>query len=238
MSFDLEEFINLSSGTWNACTTSFEGHTGGQTEYYNEATPHMWDIDGFEWMEATGSFEMPLGDLSLTAAQPNLPSAPLSQSNVFISFEEFEQFIYPTANISSGSSSTSSAASDGSSPTPSTSDQQSPDNHSTQPSPNSPSDSDLTCSFCAKTFEKRHMLTRHRNQHIKPIPCPISGCSHRTAKKRDMQRHVIVHHATEAPVAVPKFICPVVTCKHSETGFKRRDHLVRHVKKLHPGISF
>lgn len=164
--FDLEEFINqysMSSETWDNNTTSFESSTQGvQSEYYSQTTPHMWDNESYEWMNtAADSFGMPLGDLPLTAAQSNPPSAASSLSNVFISFEEFEQFIYPSEpflSFPSGSSSTSSALSDTSSPSTSytTSDSQTPPSHSPQPSP--PSDSVFRCKFCAKTFDKRHEL--------------------------------------------------------------------------------
>jgi hypothetical protein len=166
LTFDLEEFISqytMSSEAWDNNTTSSESAPQGmQPEYYSQTTPQFWDNENYEWMNtAADSFDMPLGDLPLTAAQSNLPSAASSLSNVFISFEEFEQFIYPSEpflSVPSGSSSTSSALSDSSSPSTSytTSNSQTPETQSPQPSP--PSNSVFRCEFCAKTFDKRHEL--------------------------------------------------------------------------------
>jgi len=250
LSFDLEEFINqytMSSETWDNNTNSFESEINGvQPRHQFETTSQMWANENYQWMATTAeSFDMPWGDLPLTAAQPGLPSAASSLSNVFVPFEEFEQLFYPSPtslNYSPGPSSSGSLLIDGSSPSTSeiNFDQQSPENQSPESSeslpPSPPSDSVLRCSFCAKTFDKKHLLNRHKIQHTKPVRCPIPDCNHRTAKTRDMQRHMVVHHSTEAPIAVPKFTCPVATCKHAGVGFKRRDHLVRHMKNLHSGV--
>ncbi|CZR63270.1 uncharacterized protein PAC_13167 [Phialocephala subalpina] len=215
LSFDLEEIINqytMSQGTWDIENT-------------------------FEWTQPE-SFDM--WDFPMTAAQLDVP--PVSGlSGAYIPFEDFEQLFYPSPATSSADS----LSLDGLSPSTSETVSDPQDSQSQSPRPRSPpSSSAFNCSFCAKTFEKRHLLNRHEKQHTKPIQCPIPGCNHSTAKRRDMQRHIIVHHPNDnsAPVelsTVPQFLCPVVGCKHAEagSGFKRKDHLVRHLKRIHPGMS-
>jgi hypothetical protein len=215
LSFDLEEIINqytMSQGTWDIENT-------------------------FEWTQPE-SFDM--WDFPMTAAQLDVP--PVSGlSGAYIPFEDFEQLFYPSPATSSADS----LALDSLSPSTSETVSDPQDSQSQSPRPPSPpSSSAFNCSFCAKTFEKRHLLNRHEKQHTKPIQCPIPGCNHSTAKRRDMQRHIIVHHPNDnsAPVelsTVPQFLCPVVGCKHAEagSGFKRKDHLVRHLKRIHPGMS-
>ncbi|KAE8450424.1 hypothetical protein EG329_006499 [Mollisiaceae sp. DMI_Dod_QoI] len=212
--------------------------------------PETWtNEDSFEWgPHPEESFDMALwGDLSLTAAQPDLfPMTSSSLSNVYVPFEDFEQLFYSSSgsqppDLSPGNSSESFLLDGLSSSTPETiSDKQGSESQSPQPRPSS-SSRVYKCSFCAKTFDKRHLLNRHEKQHTKPVQCPVPGCSHSTAKRRDMQRHIIVHHpnddAAEPSMVMRQFMCPVAGCKHAEAGFKRKDHLVRHMKRIHPGMS-
>jgi len=224
MSFDLEEFINQ-------YTTSSE----------------TWNNENFDWMGQPQESDMSLwGDLSLTAAQQDLiHTTPSGFSEIYVPFEDFEQFFYsspePQIHPSPGYSSSDSLFLDGLSPSTSEtiSDQPSSQSQSPQP-PTPPSDSGSVykCRFCAETRDKRHLLNRHEKQHIKPVRCPVPGCNHGTAKRRDMQRHIIVHHRDSDPsVVVPQFMCPVAGCKHAVAGFKRKDHLVRHMERKHPGMS-
>ncbi|KIM95375.1 hypothetical protein OIDMADRAFT_148968 [Oidiodendron maius Zn] len=102
------------------------------------------------------------------------------------------------------------------------------------PSPSRP----YPCSVCAQSFDKRHKLNRHMQLHDKPISCPI--CDHRTAKNRDMKRHVNVRHTNdEIPqsyLSKDRYPCPVVECKYAKEGFKRKDHLSRHLRRKHRGL--
>jgi len=226
LSFDFEEFIK---------------------QY---TSPETWaNENNFEWAtRPEESFDMASwGDLSLTAAQLDLsPMTSSIFSDVYVPFEDFQQIFYFSPESQppypSPGNSSDSLLLDGLSPSiPETfSDQQGSTSQSPQPTSSS-SSSVYKCSFCAKTFDKRHLLNRHEKQHTKPVQCPVSGCSHSTAKRRDMQRHIIVHHpnddSAQPSMVVPQFMCPVAGCKHAEAGFKRKDHLVRHMKRIHPGMS-
>jgi len=94
------------------------------------------------------------------------------------------------------------------------------------------------CRHCARSFTKKHLRTKHEQVHTKPILCPLAPtCQHRTAMKRDMRRHVAVHHAGDtavsSPVPIQNFTCAVSGCRSEHMGFKRKDHLTRHVRKVH-----
>ncbi|KUJ07006.1 uncharacterized protein LY89DRAFT_375069 [Mollisia scopiformis] len=198
-----------------------------------------WDNGTFEWMpQPEENLDMSWGDIPFPAVKPDLSMSSSGTSNFYVPFEEFEQMFYPSPDSqpqhpSSESSFAGSLLSDRSSPSTSETISDRPTSETQSPSPPSTGPA-FKCRFCADTFEKRHLLNRHENKHTKPVPCPVSGCPHRTAKRRDMQRHVVVHHSHEAPVAVPKFLCPVGGCKYAEAGFKRKDHLVRHLERKHP----
>ncbi|KAH6676303.1 hypothetical protein B0J14DRAFT_560610 [Halenospora varia] len=93
------------------------------------------------------------------------------------------------------------------------------------------------CEHCGKRFEKRHLLNRHSKLHTKPIACPVSGCSHRVAKSRDMNRHLMAQHPdhelARTLLASPTHMCPVNGCKYASIGFRRKDNLERHVRNVH-----
>jgi hypothetical protein len=122
----------------------------------------------------------------------------------------------------------------------------SPTASSNQSGENSPSNSPTTsstslsqaqtfsCRFCAQNFAKRHLLNRHEKQHDKPVACP-RGCGHHTARNRDMQRHIAVHHSAAQPVS--RYLCPVPGCKTGRDGFTRKDNLTRHMKKVHGKVQ-
>jgi hypothetical protein len=83
------------------------------------------------------------------------------------------------------------------------------------------------------------MNSGHKKLHNKPIACPVQLCCHRTAKARDMRRHVAAQHpdyinALGLP-SEPRPVCPVAQCKYAQLGFARKDHLTRHLQKKHPG---
>lgn len=165
LSFDLEEFINqytASTNTWDANYTTTEP-TPQETQpiYNSDMNPHIWDNDTFEW--TTPASDLSWGNCPLTAAQSAPPSTTSSsRSDVFISFEEFEQFIYPSppSNYSPGSSPlTYFQPSEGSSPSTSEPSYEQPSSESQSPESESPSSNvSLKCNFCPKTFNKRHEL--------------------------------------------------------------------------------
>jgi hypothetical protein len=54
-----------------------------------------------------------------------------------------------------------------------------------------------------------------------------------------MERHIIAQHPdyvkAQALPMPPRPLCPVTGCKHGRRGFARKDHLKRHLQKMHPG---
>jgi len=105
------------------------------------------------------------------------------------------------------------------------------------------------CTLCPRTFPKCHLLkyvflslffssiststkpirSRHLKQHNPSIPCP-HNCGHHTARNRDMERHITVHHRQTAAMPLVRFRCEVQGCGDS---FTRKDNLLRHLKKVH-----
>ncbi|KAL2070385.1 hypothetical protein VTL71DRAFT_13411 [Oculimacula yallundae] len=130
-------------------------------------------------------------------------------------------------------------------PTPTTSSSSSSASSSSFSTPVSTSSSSsasikiYTCPFCPSTFPQKCFLNRHINTHTKPYVCPHPSCTARRATNRDLKRHM----ATHDPVSAPRFFCEVEGCEFSLTGrgkekgkgFKRRDHLKRHVEVVHGG---
>ncbi|CZR62146.1 uncharacterized protein PAC_12043 [Phialocephala subalpina] len=100
-----------------------------------------------------------------------------------------------------------------------------------------PSMTGYTCSYCAQSFTKKFLLTKHKKIHTKPITCPFAPtCQHRAARERDMQRHIDVHRAKDnagLQPNVPNFACSVNGCRFERVGFKRKDQLTRHMRKVH-----
>lgn len=111
----------------------------------------------------------------------------------------------------------------------------------------------LTCNLCNATFRrqdhlKRHIHSLHNNQ--KYCVCPVCG---KDCKRQDMLlKHIKRKHSTTTEV----FRCRECTfecgthselekhefshmsadrhlCPHCQTTFKRRDHMLRHVKSQH-----
>jgi len=75
--------------------------------------------------------------------------------------------------------------------------------------------------------------------HDKPCTCPVQLCAYRTAKSRDMRRHLATRHPDYIEAQnlrlEPRPICPEAGCKYAQLGFARKDHLTRHLRRMHPG---
>ncbi|TGO34462.1 hypothetical protein BHYA_0196g00180 [Botrytis hyacinthi] len=157
---------------------------------------------------------------------------------------------------SNTNTSTSTSRSNSNSTTPSS-------DRSTSNSPPS-TQNEYTCIICSKTFSKRfefkyalslpypllqilhihssplqtltnYFSSKHKPLHTLPHACTI--CPHRTARRRDMTRHIAAKHkgvGPSGPKSVSKPICPVDDCKQ---GFARSDHLLRHLRRKHPGYE-
>ncbi|KAF7861937.1 hypothetical protein EAF04_007818 [Stromatinia cepivora] len=118
---------------------------------------------------------------------------------------------------------------------------QSTSNSTTSSSDRSPSNTppseqnEYTCTICSKIFSKRFEFNKHTPLHTLPHTCTL--CPHRTARKRDMTRHIAAKHkgvGPSGPKPASKPICPVEDCKRN---FARPDHLLRHLRRKHPGYE-
>jgi len=106
---------------------------------------------------------------------------------------------------------------------------------STTPSDQLTPQNKYTCTLCPETFSKRFELNKHIPIHTLPHPCNF--CPHRTARKRDLNRHITAKHKNigpSGPKPAFKHTCPVESCKRA---FERSDHLLRHMRRKHPGYN-
>ncbi|KAG4032865.1 hypothetical protein MFRU_006g03260 [Monilinia fructicola] len=88
-----------------------------------------------------------------------------------------------------------------------------------------------TCKICFKLFSKRFEFNKHIPLHTLPQACPL--CPHRTARKRDMTRHIAAKHKdvrSSGSKPIDKPICRVEGCGRV---FARKDHLLRHLRRKH-----
>ncbi|KAF8852444.1 hypothetical protein BDZ45DRAFT_110703 [Acephala macrosclerotiorum] len=93
---------------------------------------------------------------------------------------------------------------------------------------------DFTCRHCARSFTKKYLRTKHEQIHTKPITCPLAPtCQYRTARNRDMRRHIGVHHDG----TVSRFTCSVSGCRYERVGFNRKDNLARHMRRVHSRLT-
>ncbi|KUJ16971.1 uncharacterized protein LY89DRAFT_68601 [Mollisia scopiformis] len=192
-------------------------------------------------------------NLGMSLQRDCSPCEPYSSSN-FMTYDDFtsdsmslidmERLISTSPGLQSSPAisqqqpSVSSASLSDSSPSRSDQTAISPEESPRQSLGASSSDVEWTCRHCARSFTKKYLRTKHEQVHTKPILCPLAPrCQHRTAMKRDMRRHVAVHHAGDnavsSPVSAQSFTCDVSGCRYEHTGFKRKDHLTRHIRKVH-----
>ncbi|KAF8848100.1 hypothetical protein BDZ45DRAFT_297345 [Acephala macrosclerotiorum] len=89
---------------------------------------------------------------------------------------------------------------------------------------------------CSKPFDSLATLNKHLDTHIRPFSC--SRCSHRTATRRDLARHVQSHGVV---INNEAYYCPSSTCPYRQGGHKRpfgrQDNAKRHISKQHLGMS-
>ncbi|KAF2729332.1 hypothetical protein EJ04DRAFT_502516, partial [Polyplosphaeria fusca] len=86
---------------------------------------------------------------------------------------------------------------------------------------------------CDKVFRRKVELNRHSKTHLTnlrhPYKCP--ECDQGFFYPKDLWRHERVH-IVDPPATC---YCHVVGCANL-TGFRRRDNLLRHYRKVHPGV--
>jgi len=103
-------------------------------------------------------------------------------------------------------------------------------------SPSVPPETFYACDTCAKRFEKKNILKRHKKQHEKPFHCHL--CVKRFAENRDMRRHLVVHHSSQTPgLSQSRYLCSEPGCRFAQGGFGRKDHLTRHMRRAHSRLT-
>lgn len=85
------------------------------------------------------------------------------------------------------------------------------------------------CRTCHAGFDTKPDLKHHMRSHVpegeRRYEC--DACHKRFNYPKDLNRHALIH--------LPKTLfCPVSSCKASTKGFRRQDHLDRHVQSQHP----
>ncbi|ATZ56498.1 hypothetical protein BCIN_13g03360 [Botrytis cinerea B05.10] len=196
-------------------------HTEAQQAY--EPYPIDWAthlpiLDNTDWDAMQSSLYI---SSSTEVHLPSIFSATLSPTS-----SNSEIMSSPT-QYSNTNTSISTSQSNSNSTTPSS-------DRSTSNSPPS-TQNEYTCIICSKTFSKRFEFNKHKPLHTLPHACTL--CPHRTARRRDMTRHIAAKHkdvGPSGPKSVSKPICPVDGCKQ---GFARSDHLLRHLRRKHPGYD-
>jgi len=88
------------------------------------------------------------------------------------------------------------------------------------------------CHKCGRPFLNSTQLRRHIRRHTKPHKCPIDSCDAGFSDAKDLRRHNQTIHSTKA-----LFFCPTDGCTFKEKGFKRKDGLTKHVRKVHALMS-
>ena len=85
------------------------------------------------------------------------------------------------------------------------------------------------CYMCQMPFEKAHLLNRHQRLHERTQICEV--CGKDFAATRDLRRHFEARHTQNQK----RFFCNILGCTYSHIGFRRRDNLIRHNERVHPG---
>lgn len=86
------------------------------------------------------------------------------------------------------------------------------------------------CLVCNKGFDTAADLTHHSRYHQQHEDRSFAcrSCAARFIFFKDLQRHEQVHDPN-----AERFYCHFPTCKYTEKGFGREDHLTRHLRKVH-----
>lgn len=92
-----------------------------------------------------------------------------------------------------------------------------------------------TCSYCEKLFQKKVKWEEHERTHTgeRPFTCPFPGCL-KTYRRRD---HLVRHansHAAEPCNNDSSTSAQPFMCTECSQRFTSRDHLKRHIRRLHP----
>ncbi|KAG9192942.1 hypothetical protein G6011_11676 [Alternaria panax] len=92
-------------------------------------------------------------------------------------------------------------------------------------------ESDFICYICQECFDRRCDLNKHINRvHNKRARCPYEGCTQAPfGFEADLQRHIAAKHSVERKAEIK---CTAHGC---EEKFSRKDNMLRHMRKQHPG---
>ena len=91
-------------------------------------------------------------------------------------------------------------------------------------------DYNYRCDECQAGFHTNAELGQHMRKHVpyKDRPYPCDFCERRFGFRKDLRRHEPIHDPN-----AEMFPCPFSECKYSKPGFKREDHLGRHLRSQH-----
>ena len=81
--------------------------------------------------------------------------------------------------------------------------------------------------FVTKTTFDRHVKNKHT-----PLVCSVEGCTYKKpfSRRSDLNRHAQSVHSER------NFICPVQSCDTKYKDFSRKDHLLKHMREMHPDM--
>jgi len=88
-----------------------------------------------------------------------------------------------------------------------------------------------SCTICGKTCASGAALRKHAKIHMKAsrkFKCTESLCTANFYYAKDLYRHKETKHSDTV-----KYFCPKDGCEYRLKGFKRKDGLMKHVRKLH-----
>ncbi|KAF2732987.1 hypothetical protein EJ04DRAFT_513533 [Polyplosphaeria fusca] len=101
-----------------------------------------------------------------------------------------------------------------------------------------PKEAGFVCSVsgCGKTYNRQCELNRHVKTHWshEQRPHRCNTCNQGFLYPKDLNRHRKTHAPSALPA--PKVYCAVAGCSQ-DSGFSRRDNLLRHYRNTHPGIA-
>ena len=89
------------------------------------------------------------------------------------------------------------------------------------------------CTSKAIFYSRDAFYTHVKNMHTDPLLCSVEGCTYRKpfGRQSDLKRHKESVHSEQR-----KFICPVQSCDIKYKDFSRKDHLLKHMREMHPDM--
>ncbi|KAF2111077.1 hypothetical protein BDV96DRAFT_634875 [Lophiotrema nucula] len=99
------------------------------------------------------------------------------------------------------------------------------------------------------TVEQSQVIGSHQNSDTLParpkrrFPCLYKPCTRAFGSRKDLERHLATRRHRKDAASLDetlsrfnRYVCIVPWCKRRKEGFGRRDHFLRHMEKMHPGV--